>query len=326
MVVAVAPGMNVERGTGLKLRTQVAISRYDCERGAFNHGDVDWESGDLFIAHPSMNTIEIVAARDGTAASFYHKGSLRKSPGAGGLLCSQRAEDPHPGKLIFVAARDAGKVQVFDAAGSLVSEIQTGPAPGGLAYDQRGGRLLVADINDHSARLLAPRDGRTLWATQLPGRPLWCGFDRAGDRFLVNIREPAGVAVLDAANGTLVSMWQISAKGPHGVDIDQERRRAFVACDSGTVVCIDLARDGEEIGRVPIAGAADATWYNRRLDRLYVTIPDPGVVDVIDCRTMKVVDRIAAEPGTTGSAFDPVRQRLFVFLPKTGRVAVYDEP
>src|SRR5919197_1864934 len=34
----------------------------------------------------------------------------------------------------------------------------------------------------------------------------------------------------------------VSSMGPHGLDIDKESDRAFVACDSGEVVVLDLKR------------------------------------------------------------------------------------
>jgi DNA-binding beta-propeller fold protein YncE len=215
---------------------------------------------------------------------------------------------------------------VLDATtGLLVKDIPVGPGPNGLAYDPRRGELLVADIGgDHSVRLLSPRDGTTRWTTAMPGRPRWPCLDAAGERYFVAIRDPAVVVGMDARSGSITATWPISTSGPHGLDIDPERRRLFVSCDGGSVVVLDLA-DGTEIASVAIAGGADVTWYNGRLARLYVSIPKPGVVDVLDCTAMRVAEQISAEPGTRGSAFDPDRQRLYVFLAKSGRIAVYDE-
>jgi DNA-binding beta-propeller fold protein YncE len=108
------------------------------------------------------------------------------------------------------------------------------------------------------------------------------------------------------------------------LDLDSDGGCAFVACDEGVVVALGL-EDGRELGRVAIAGAPDAIWYNAQRQRLYVAIEDPGVVDVINTHTMTLEEEIATERGAHTTAFDPDRQRLYVFLPASCRVAVYDE-
>jgi DNA-binding beta-propeller fold protein YncE len=155
-------------------------------------------------------------------------------------------------------------------------------------------------------------------------------YHQARDRFLVNIREPACVAVLSAdpfALGEQIPVW---SPGPHGLDLDQEGRRASVACDGGMVVSLDLAL-GREQARVPIAGPPDAIWHNHRLGRLYVAIAHlgvieemPGVISVVNTESMTVEQQIPTEVGAHTTAYDALRQRLYVFLPSC-RVAVYEE-
>jgi len=56
-----------------------------------------------------------------------------------------------------------------------------------------------------------------------------------------------------------------------------------------------------------------------------VAVGRPGVVDVIDTQMMTLAEEIVTEAGAGTTAFDVQRQRLYVFLPGTCRVAVYDE-
>ena len=98
---------------GLKLKTHVAIPRYEKEGGEFDHGDVEWKSGDLFIAHPSKNTIEIVAEGDGKTSDFYHQCTISDAPQASGVVV------PQGEKIVFVACRSANKVMWLDADGTI---------------------------------------------------------------------------------------------------------------------------------------------------------------------------------------------------------------
>ncbi len=216
-----------------------------------------------------------------------HLATIAGCPEASGVLCAQDEA------LVFAATRGAGKLLVIDpTTNAVLRTVTVGPRPNGLAVE-------------------------------LPGWPRWAVYHQGSGHYLVNIRDPAYVAVLSADPFALVERFPISSPGPHGLDLDQTGRRAFVACDGGAVVTLDLA-SGQALAQVPIAGTPDAIWHNHRLDRLYVAILDPGVIDVLNTESMAVEEQIPTEAGAHTTAYDALRQRLYVFLPSC-RVAVYEE-
>ena len=282
-------------------------------KGDFDHGDVMLSNGSVFVANTAAGTVEVI---DGQR--LHHQMTISGCPEASGVLAAQEEG------LVFAAARGAGKLLVIDAIfTSVLREIAVGSRPNGLAWNARRKHLLVADVKDNTAWLVDPQAGQVIKTATLPGRPRWAVYDQAEDRFLVNIREPALVALLSASTLALVGQFSISEIGPHGLDLDQEGRRAFVACDGGAVVTLDTST-GSELARVSIAGTPDAIWHNRRLGRLYVAIQDPGVIDVVNTQSMNVEEQIRTELGAHTTAYDAQRQRLYVFLPSC-RVAVYEE-
>ncbi len=296
---------------GLTLRGYVALPPHAAD--GFDHGDVDRASGQVFVAHTATGSVEVL---DGERLA--HLATIPGCPEASGVLCAQGDG------LVFAAARGGGVVLVLDVASRAVRRtVAVGPKPNGLAWDAGRGRLLVADVEDFRARLVDPTTGDLLASAELPGRPRWCVYDRRGDRFLVNIREPACVAVLDAATLAPATQWDSPVAGPHGLDLDDAGGRAFVACDGGATVVLDL-RTGRAVASVPIAGEPDAIWYDPVRERLYVAVGRPGVIQVVDCRALRVVEQVITEVGAHTTAFDPGRQRLYVFLPGSGRAAVYD--
>ncbi len=281
--------------------------------GDFDHGDVYLPTGRVFIANTAAGTVEVV---DGER--LRHLATIPGCPEASGVLCAQDEA------LLFAAARGAGKLLVIDpTSNAVVRTLAVGSRPNGLAWDSLHKRLLVADVQDNTARVVDAQAGQIMAAVPLPGRPRWAVYWQVGDRFLVTIREPAVVAVVSAATGALVDQFPVPGVGPHGLDLDQQGRRAFVACDGGTVVALDTSTC-LELAQVPIAGAPDAIWHNHRTARLYVAIGDPGMIDVVNTETMTVEEQIATQAGAHTTAYDAWRQRLYVFLPSC-RVAVYEE-
>lgn len=280
----------------------------------FDHGDVHVASGRIFVAHTAQGSVEVI---DGEA--LVHVDTIPGCPEASGVLCAQDEG------LVFAGARAGNRVLVIDAASlAVVAVIGTGPRPNGLAWNGRAGTLLVADVEDFRARLYREGGAALVGEVQLPGRPRWCVHDAEADRFLVNVREPACVAVVAGEPPRVVEQWPVSAAGPHGLDIDAGRGLAFVACDGGVVSVLDLST-GRETASVEIAGAPDAIWSDPGRRLLYVAIGRPGLVDVIDTAAMRRCERVTTEKGAHTIAFDRVRRRLAVFLPGTCRAAIFQE-
>ncbi len=296
----------------LKLRGSVDLPPHSS--GGFDHGDVHLPTGGVFVAHTALGAVEVI---DGERAVHLH--TIDGCPDASGVLCAQEEG------LVFAAARGAGKILVITAdSGEVRGNVLVGLKPNGLAWDSRRKHVLVVDVRDHYARLVDPLRCRILKETRLPGRPRWCIYDPSEDRFLVNVRNPACVAVLRAESLEERGRWPVSAAGPHGLDLDSEGGRAFVACDAGVVSALDLTT-GREFETIEIAGEPDVTWHNSERGRLYVAIGRPGVVDVIDTTVLRRTEQIATEEGAHTAAFDRARQRLYVFLPGSCSAAVYEE-
>jgi len=64
-------------------------------------------------------------------------------------------------------------------------------------------------------------------------------------------------------------------------------------------------------------------FFNRVLRHLYVAIGNPGVVDVFDTDVMERIQTVPTERDAHTLGFDAERIKLYAFLPKTHRAAVY---
>jgi hypothetical protein len=181
---------------------------------------------------------------------------------------------------------------------------------------------VAACIGDetHGAKLEAlSLDAGEKHAIDLPGRPRWCVTDAAGERLFLAIREPSMVLVARLPALNEVRHWKLPSGGAHGLDIDHQRGRLYVACDAGALVEVEIG-SGEVSGKWPLAGVPDATFFNATTGLVHVAIGNPGLVQSIDPRTGATAQITTATGAHTTALVAP--DRLYVFSPAHGGILV----
>jgi DNA-binding beta-propeller fold protein YncE len=269
------------------------------------------------VAHTANDAVDVVDATSGQYAF-----SVADLAGVAGVLVSDR--------LIVTSNRAENTIGVFvPGHAPVVDKIAVGIRPNGLAFDERRGLILAANVGDPtiagsytlSMVDLGARKMRT--EIQVAGRTRWALYDPDADAFYVNIQHPPQIVVVHAREPDRIArLFDIPAAGPHGLDMDPKTHRLFCACDAGILVVLD-ARSGKILEQRPLSGVPDVIWFNNRRSQVYVAIGDPGVLDVFDTSTMTSLGSIQTEPGAHTTALAPNGDRVYAFLPATHRAAVY---
>ena len=269
----------------------------------FDHGAFEPTTERVFVAHTSRNCVQVIDQR-----ARRHLATLDGFPEPAGVV----AEDGD----VLVTNRGAASV-AWISARTLETRavLETGVRPNGVALVARSRLAVVACIGDqtHSPELQALRlDGSYRRAIELPGRPRWCVVDRDGGRIFLAIREPSMVLVARLPELDDVRHWGLPCAGAHGLDIDHAGGVLYAACDGGMLIRVD-ARSGAILGRWPLAGVPDATFFNPTTGLVHVAIAEPGLTQTIDPRT-DANTRCPTAPGVKTTALVPP-DRLLVFSP-----------
>ena len=312
--------------------------------GGFDHAAVHQPTGRIYVAHTANDAVDVIDIE----AQKYVASIPDLSAVAGALV----ADDTD---LVFTSNRGENTVAVFTAgnegrpgfAGApralggmgghfgaphvRVEKVGVGVRPNGLAYDPRRARLLAAHVGDPAlagsctVSVVDVRARKRIADVPVAGRTRWTVYDPVADAFHVNIADPPQIVVVDAADPIgLRRVVPVGHAGPHGLDIDVARRRLFCACDAGVLLEID-ADSGEIVATEPIAGVPDVVFFNATLDRLYVAIGEPGVIEVFDTVPLRRHETVATEVGAHTLSFDAARNVVCAFLPATHRAAVYED-
>ncbi len=289
--------------------------------GGFDHAAVHAPTGHLYVAHTANESVDIVD----TKAGRYLR-SIAGLKGVAGVLVSEERN------LVFTSNRAEDTVSVFEEGDDARAvKVKVGVHPNGLAFAPGHRLLLAANVGDPkipnstTVSMVDTEAKEVVAALPVPGRTRWSLYDAHTRAFYVNVRDPPQIVVIDAPHPDRIArVIPVPATGPHGLDSDPVRGRLFCACDDGTLVVLNRS-SGEVLGECPLSGAPDVVFLNARRNHLYVAIGAPGVVDVIDTGTVERIESVPTERGAHTIGFDPARDRVYVFLPVSHRVAVFEE-
>ena len=287
--------------------------------GGFDHAAVHGPRGRLYVAHTANDTVDMIDCATNT-----YLGSIPRLGGVAGALVSEEHD------LVFTSNRAENTVGIFSPSQEeALIKVKVGLRPNGLAYDAGRRLLLAANVGDPA------RPGFfTVSAVDVPtramiadvpvsGRTRWVVFHAEAGCFYVNIADPPQIAVIEATKPSVVARTlSVPATGPHGLDLDATSHRLFCACDGKTLVVLD-ARSGNVLTQAELAGVPDVIFFNCGRGHLYVAIGDPGLIEVFETDQMRRLETVRTEAGAHTLGFDPSRNTIYAFLPRTHRALIY---
>jgi DNA-binding beta-propeller fold protein YncE len=287
--------------------------------GGFDHADIHSPTDRIYVAHTANDSIDVIdCAQDRYVESI---------PGftavAGALVSEARS-------LVFATNRGENTVSVFTPGNERNGfKIGVGVKPNGVAFDDSRDLLVVTNVGDpavsdsYTASVVDVGRKERIAEIKVPGRTRWAVYNQALETFFINIASPALIVAIDARNPTRISKeYQVPAEGPHGLELDVAAGWLLCACDAGILFGIDAA-SGCILGDVRLSGAPDVIFLNPRSGHLYVAIGDPGVIDVIDIAAMRREEVVPTESGAHTLALDRKRNKVYAFLPRSHRAAMF---
>ena len=244
----------------------------------------------------------------------------------------------------------AAAIDIFDPVRRrVIAQIVGLQSPRGLAVDDAGGRVYVADHGSNSVIVISTDGWKVVDTIKLAGSPsrilldgngnLYWSDDAAGSISLLDLKTKQDVAklqtggtprelVFDSARHVLfatlqdvhqvialdpqlkvVSRFNLNASQPTGMVYDPQQHELYVAVRHA-VLAIN-ADNGSEMARVPAPAGVDMLWLDSSSQVLYAA--SEGSLILIQAKgTLRAVDEIATQVKGHTVAYDTDKQMVLV--------------
>jgi DNA-binding beta-propeller fold protein YncE len=271
--IAVAVGLVVAanpvagRTPGLPLE-RVPDVRLSGRSSRFDYQSADAPGRRLYVAHLGDSTLEVI---DLDALSVV--ATVPDIADVHGVLAV-----PEIGR-VFASATGTNELVTLDAStDQVIARTPTGQFPDGVGYDPRDDFVLVSNKDAGSETVLEGRSGRMVRTVQLGHEVGNVAYDATSGHAYVTVRPPDQVVAFDPSSGTITDRIRLTnCRGAHGLYLQPQTQRAFVACENNAKVVMVGLRNHRQIAAASVGDNPDVLAFDPSLRRLYVAA-ESGVV------------------------------------------------
>src|SRR5436190_9065371 len=152
----------------------------------------------------------------------------------------------------------------------VIKKLKTEAKPDGSAYAAPFHKLYVSDERGKAEAIVdVTKDEiiKTLHFDSETGMPQ---YDPVAKKVYVNLQDQNIFAVIDPATDEVVGRYSVGrCKGNHGMTLDPEHHRAFLACEENNLMTVFNLDKHAPIAFLPLADGPDVIKYDSGLGRIY---------------------------------------------------------
>ena len=228
----------------------------------FDYLTIDYDDGYLLSAHLGPGLLYVIDLKDNKVVA-----TIPDVPGVEGVeyvpeLKKAYTSDWHEKKIGVVDLRQK----------KVVGKIPALNKPDGSAYAAPFHKLYVSDERAEAEIVVDVQTDKIVKTLNFKSETGMPQYDPVAKLIYVNLQQLDVMAVIDPATDEPVKPAYIvtPCKGNHGMALDVEHRRAFLACeDNNRMAVLDLEKH-KIITMLPVAEDPDVIKYDPGLRRIYV--------------------------------------------------------
>ena len=246
---------------GVTLRQVATIDLPGPPGRRFDYLTTDDEGRQLYSAHLAAGLLYVIDLRNNTVVATIHD-----VPGVEGVAYIG------DGRKVYTSNWHENKIGVVDLGQmKVVKKIPTEDKPDGIAYAAPFHKAYVSDERAKAVAVIDTREDRTITMLRFDSETGVLQYDAVARKVYVNLQDQNVLAVVDPATDTVVGRYPVAGcKENHGMAIDPERHRAFLACEGNDVLAVFNLDTKKVITTLAMAKGADVVQFDPGLGRIYV--------------------------------------------------------
>jgi DNA-binding beta-propeller fold protein YncE len=248
-------------GAGDATLRQVTDVALPGDTSRWDYQTLDPQSHRLFIAH--LGAGEVVVFDTNLAAVV---GTVRGVPGVHGVLAVPDL------RRVYASATDAQQIVVIDADSlAIIATLRAGGYPDGLAYASEVGKIYISDEKDGNESVIDAKTNTSVGSVAVGGEAGNSQYDPISRQVYVAVQTKNQVIVIDPSTDQISERHATpGCEHPHGLLIDSEQRRAFVACQGNNKLVVLEMPGMNVISTHDVGGGPDVLAMDASLHLVYV--------------------------------------------------------
>lgn len=258
IISLMAPCCAAENGALLERVADISIPG-DATR--FDYQSFDPETGRLYIAHMGDGALVVFDTRAEKIIA-----NIEGFPRATGVLIIPQL------KRVYVSAAGAHEVVVVDADRLTISKrISGGKFLDGLAWSPKTHKLFVSDEVGAGEIVIDTDKDERVAAIEMGGEVGNTQYDPTSHLFYACVQTRDQLVAIDPTKNAITARYDLKGgKHPHGLYIDDKRRKAYIACEGNDRLLVFNLKTHEIEDSFPVGSVPDVLAFDTGLNRLYV--------------------------------------------------------
>jgi YVTN family beta-propeller protein len=238
-------------------------------------------------------------------------GEIKDVPGVHGVIAIPEL------RKIYATATSKNQVAVIDANSlAVLAAIDGGDYPDGLAYDPEVGKIYVSDEHGGTETVVDTRSSQAIGKIQVGDDVGNNQFDPGSHRILVAVGSKNQLLAIDPSSDRVVGATDLpGCQAAHGLAIDADARRAFVACEGNAKFLVLDLQSMQVVFAGDSGKTPDVLDVDRQLQRVYVAA-ESGPLTVFDYSGGGVRQLLKSDAGPNAHsvAVDPATHHIYLPL------------
>jgi YVTN family beta-propeller protein len=286
---------------GTKLLKQIASIELPGPAGKrFDYLTIDPEDHYLFCAHLGAGNLYVIDTRTNKVVK-----TIPDVPGVEGV------EYVPEMKRVYTSDWYEDKIGVIDLATmKVIKKIPTESKPDGSTYAAPFQKLYVSDEQAKAVAIVDVTRDIVTETLHFKGETGMPQYDPVARLVYVNLQDENILAAIDPATDQVIGRHAVGrCRGNHGMALDPDHRRAFLACGGNNLMAVIDLEKNEPIATFSVPEGADVIKFDGGLGRIYVACYS-GAISIFeqkdpdhyaklgDFRVAHAVHSLAVDPET----------------------------